>query len=161
MISRAALARSDEDLCRAFAGLDHGSAVLRAVVACELLARASARPDVRKWLCGYLGGLKLSEGARYQLANAWCRLGVEARRGGDLDGAIDCARKALDAIADLPALAITANLHYNLAIALETTGDAEAAQAAFRDSAEIDEMIGRPGPATEARRRADALRRRS
>jgi hypothetical protein len=158
VISRVLLATDAEGLRLAFDGLDPRTAILRAVVACELLARASARPDQRRWLCEYLGGCKLSDGGRYQLANAWCRLGVEARRGGDIEGAVDGAQRGLDVVADLPSQAITANLYYNLAIAQEIRGDVEAAAAAFRDSAEIDELIGRPGPAEDARRRADGVR---
>ena len=158
VISRVLLVRASEDLRSLFSGLDHRVAMLRAVVACELLAKASSRPDLRRWLCEYLGDLKLSEGGRYQLANGWCRLGVEARRSGDLDGAIHCAQRGLEAIGDLPPRAITANLYYNLAIAQEVHGNTAAAAAAFRDSAEIDEFIGRPGPAEEANRRAEGLR---
>jgi hypothetical protein len=159
VISRVLLATGADSLRVAFEGLAPRVAVLRAVVGLELLARAGARPDQRHWLCEYLLGCRLSDGGRYQLANAWCRLGVEARRAGDIDGAVAGATRGLDVIADLPPQAITANLYYNLAIAQEIRGDAGASEAAFRDSAEIDELIGRPGPAEDARRRADAVRR--
>jgi tetratricopeptide (TPR) repeat protein len=159
VISRVASARDVDELTVAFAELDADDGLFRAIVGCELLGQAGSRPDVREWLCQHLSDRILSEGARYQLAGAYSRLGVEARRSSHVSDAIYFARKGLSVIADLPPRAVTSNLYYNLATALETGGDFEAAIQAFDDSADIDESIGRHQDAVQSRERIRLLQR--
>jgi tetratricopeptide (TPR) repeat protein len=161
VITRIVVARSFTELAGAFAELDDQVGPLRAFVSCELLGKASSRPDVRRWLCDYLDGLQLGEGARYQLAGAWSRLGVEARRSGELDQAADLARRGLESVADLPPRAVTANLYYNLGIAFETNGDVAGAIEAFGDAADIEENIGRNDEAAQAREHIRMLRNKT
>ena len=71
--------------------------------------------------------------------------------------AIGFARKGLAAVADLPSRAITANLYYNLGVALEHAGLGRAAIEAFGDSADVDELIGRSEEAELARQRITLL----
>ncbi len=158
VITRVAVAR-DPDLLRCTLDeLEEADAIFRALVGCELLGQASARPDVRQWLCEYVTDLNPGEGARYQLANAYSRLGADARRTGNLARAVFFARRGLDAVADLPSRAVTANLYYNLGVALQGAGDSGGAIESFEHAAEIDEMIGRPNDAAESRRRIDSLK---
>lgn len=149
-------ARCFEDLRDALDDLgDDGP--LTAIVGYELLGQAAARPDVREWLCRCLGETRLTDGGRYQLAGAWSRLGVEARRSSRYAGAIEYARRGLDAVADLPPRAVTSNLYYNLGVALEHAHELESAIEAFEDSAEIDDLIGRNAEAVLARERIRIL----
>jgi len=157
IITRVLIARNDEQLCSAFDELDPGECQFRAFVGCEVLGEASSRPDVRRWLCEYTAGLKLGEGARYQLAGAYSRLGVESRRSDRLAEAVSLARQGLDAVADLPPKAVTANLYYNMGIAIERKGDLVAAIEAFDDSAEIDDSLGRHDEASLTRQRVNML----
>lgn len=157
IITRVLIARNDEQLCSAFDELDPGECQFRAFVGCEVLGEASSRPDVRRWLCEYAAGLKLGEGARYQLAGAYSRLGVESRRSDRLAEAVSLARQGLDAVADLPPKAVTANLYYNMGIAIERKGDLVAAIEAFDDSAEIDDSLGRHDEASLTRQRVNML----
>ena len=157
IITRILIARNDEQLCSAFDELDPGECQFRAFVGCEVLGQASSRPDVRLWLCEYAASLELGEGARYQLAGAYSRLGVESRRRDRLAEAVSLARQGLDAVGDLPPKAVTANLYYNLGIAIERKGDFVAAIEAFDDSAEIDDHIGRHDEASLARQRVNML----
>ncbi len=115
---------------------------------------------MRRWLCEFLEGLELGEGARYQLAGAWSRLGVEARRGGRNDEAASIARRGIEAVADLPPRAVTANLYYNLGVALETSGDVPGAIEAFEDAAEVEDFIGRDEEAAQSREHIRVLRKR-
>ncbi len=157
VITHILIARSMEDLGRAFARMVSTERVLRAFVGCELLGQASSRPDVQRWLCEYLDELSLDDGARYQLAGVYSRLGTEARRANRFDEAVSLAKRGIDAVADLPSSAVTANLYYNLGIALERSGELAAAIEAFGDSAEIDDLIGRFGEATLTRQRVALL----
>lgn len=157
IITRVLIARNDEQLCSAFDELDPGECQFRAFVGCEVLGEASSRPDVRRWLCEYAASLKLGEGARYQLAAAYSRLGVESRRSDRLAEAVSLARQGLDAVADLPPKAVTANLYYNMGIAIERKGDVVAAIEAFDDSAEIDDSLGRHDEASLTRQRVNML----
>ena len=157
IITRVLIAPDDRQLRSALGEFDHCESVLRAFVGCEVLGQASSRPDVRRWLCEYAASLKLGEGARYQLAGAYSRLGVESRRSGRLVEAVSFARQGLDVVADLPPRAVTANLYYNLGIALERKREFVAAIEAFEDSAEIDELIGRHGEASLTRQRVNML----
>jgi len=157
IITRVLIARNDEQLCSAFDELDPGECQFRAFVGCEVLGEASSRPDVRRWLCEYAASLKLGEGARYQLAGAYSRLGVESRRSDRLAEAVSLARQGLDAVADLPPKAVTANLYYNMGIAIERKGDVVAAIEAFDDSAEIDDSLGRHDEASLTRQRVNML----
>jgi len=159
VVSRVGLAGDVHELTIAFAELEPEDCVFRAIIGCELLGQASSRPDVREWLCQYLSDQNLSDGARYQLAAAYSRLGVEARRAGQISDAIYFARRGLSAVEDLPVRAVTSNLYYNLATALESEGDFEAAVRAFDDSAEIDQMIGRHMEASESRHRMASLQK--
>ncbi|MHC4216983.1 MAG: hypothetical protein ACYSU7_00870 [Planctomycetota bacterium] len=159
VISRVASARGPDELTVAFSELDAREGILRAIVGCELLGQANSRPDVREWLCQFLSDRRLSEGARYQLAGAYSRLGVEARRSSHASDAIFFARKGLGVVADLPARAVTSNLYYNLGTALEAGGDFEAAIQAFDDSADIDESIGRGPEAAQSRERISSLQK--
>ncbi len=161
VIARVALARCADELDAAFRELEPENRVFRALVGCELLGMTAARPDVRIWLCGYVGGLGPGEGARYQLACAYSRLGAEARRSMRFEDAVEFARKGLDSVSDLPPRAVTANLYYNLGVALDARGDVGAAIAAFEDSADVDDSIGRESEAAQARSSADLLRRRA
>ena len=158
IITRVLIARNDEQLCSAFDELDPGECQFRAFVGCEVLGEASSRPDVRRWLCEYAASLKLGEGARYQLAGAYSRLGVESRRSDRLAEAVSLARQGLDAVADLPPKAVTANLYYNMGIAIERKGDLVAAIEAFDDSAEIDDSLGRHDEASLTRQRVNIIR---
>ncbi len=158
VITRLAIARSRAELQQAFDELDDGENFFRAILGCELLGMASSRPDVRAWLCEYLGRQELSDGMRYQLASAYSRLGVEARRAGRLDEAVALARSGLEAIADLPPCAVTATLYYNLGVALEESGSARLALGAYEDAVEIDEHLGRCDDADHARQRISHLR---
>jgi tetratricopeptide (TPR) repeat protein len=159
VIARVGLASDLHELTVAFAEIEPGDCVFRAIIACELLGQASSRPDVREWLCQYLSDQDLSDGARYQLAAAYSRLGVEARRSNQTSDAIYFARRGLSVIEDLPVRAVTSNLYFNLATALESEGDFEGAVSAFDDSAEIDQMIGRHVEASESRQRIALLQR--
>jgi tetratricopeptide (TPR) repeat protein len=159
VVSRVGMAGDVHELTIAFAELEPQECVFRAILGCELLGRANARPDVREWLCQYLSDQNLSDGARYQLAAAYSRLGVEARRSAQLSDAIYFARRGISAIEDLPVRAVTSNLYFNLATALESEGDFEAAVRAFDDSAEIDQMIGRHVEASESRQRIAVLQK--
>ncbi len=158
VIMRIAIARSCDELQRAFDELSAGENVFRAILGCEILGLAASRPDVREWLCRYLAGMDLSDGARYQLAGACSRLGVEARRANRLPEAIAWARKGIEAVADLPSCAVTANLYYNLGVALDAAGDVHAAIHAFQDAAEIDELLERPDDAAQSQQRITELR---
>lgn len=137
---------------------DPEQAVFRALIGCAVLGRANSRPDVRRFLCDHLAGRDLSDGARYQLAGAFSRLGVEARRRSDLDGAVEYSRKGLDAIEDLPPRGVTANLYYNLGVALELRANVTGAVEAYEQAADIDDSIGRPVEAVQSRQRIEALR---
>lgn len=160
VLVRVVPARNYDQLCDDLDELPTGVNVLRAVVAGELLAHANARPDVRRWLCEYLDHAGLTEGARYQLAGTYSRLGVESRRSNRLPEAVDFAKRGLETVADLPARAVTANLYYNLAVALEGIEELDSAIQAFEDAAEIDEQIGRADEAANARECVSLLRRR-
>ncbi len=153
-----ALTQNLDDLRDSLHELDDEVGVFRAVIGCEVLSLAGSRPDVREWLCDYLGELELSEGARYQLAGIYSRLGVEARRAQRNAEAATFARKGLKAISCLTPRAITANLHYNLGVALEGSFDFPAAVKAFERSAAIDTAIGRPAEAAISRQRVMILR---
>jgi tetratricopeptide (TPR) repeat protein len=159
VISRVALARDPDALTVAFGELEPREGLFRAIVGCEVLGQAGSRPDVREWLCQYLGDRSLSEGARYQLAGSYSRLGADARRGGHVSDAVFFARQGIGAIADLPPRAVTANLYYNLGTALEAGGDFDAAIQAFEDSADVDDMIGRAQEAAQSRERIGILHR--
>ncbi len=158
VITHVMIARSAQELRLAFDQTVSPENVLRAFVGCELLGQASSRPDVQRWLCEYLEEVSLSEGARYQLAGVYSRLGAEARRASRLAEAVSLANRGIDVVADLPSSAVTANLYYNLGIALERSGELAAAIEAFGDSAEIDDLIGRYGEATLTRQRVALLR---
>ena len=151
VISRILPARGLDVVCDALDELPPGLSILRAIIAGELLAMSGARPDVRLWLCDYLFDADLSEGARYHLAGVYTRLGAEARRADRLPEAVDLARRGLNVVADLPPLAVTANLYYNLGVAHEVTSRFDEAIGAFEDSAEIDELIGRYEEAAHTR----------
>jgi tetratricopeptide (TPR) repeat protein len=161
ILSEVAMARDLDELWDLFEELDDDDAMLRAFVTCELLGQASARPDIRAWLCEYLHGRQLGDGARYQLACAYSRLGFEARRSGHATDAISYARRGIETITDLPPGAVTANLYYNLGIALQGTAKLDAAIEAFDDSAEIDDLLGRREDAVRTRDHVQILRRRS
>jgi tetratricopeptide (TPR) repeat protein len=158
IITRVAVARDPDELTIAFAEVDADEGLFRAIVGCELLGQAGARPDVREWLCQYMEDRSLTDGARYQLAGAYSRLGTESRRSNRLPEAIFFARQGLSVIADLPYRAVTSNLYYNLGTALEAEGDFDAAIQAFDDSADVDERIGRNHEAGESRQRIRILR---
>jgi tetratricopeptide (TPR) repeat protein len=159
VITRVAVARDVDELTVAFAELDADAGLFRAIVGCELLGQAGSRPDVREWLCEFMSDRSLSEGECFQLAGAYSRLGVEARRANHLSEAIFFARKGLNVVADLPARAVTSNLYYNLAVALEAEGDFEAAIQALDDSADIDALMGRWQEATQSRERIALLQK--
>jgi len=158
IIIRVLMAPNDAQLSSAFHELDPGERLFHAFVGCEVLGQASSRPDLRVWLCEYAASLELGEGARYQLAGAYSRLGVDSRRSDRLVEAVSLARKGLDAVADLPPIAVTANLYYNMGIAIERTGDFVAAIEAFDDSAEIDDFLGRHDEASLTRQRVNIIR---
>ena len=151
------VAREGEALRGVLDAMEPSDGVFRAFVSCEVLGQASSRPDVRQWLCSYVSELDLGEGARYQLAGVYSRLGTEARRAGRLDEAMRLARQGIEAIADLPPAAVTANLYYNLGTAAERRKDLDTALEAFADSAEIDDLIGRRDEATLTRQRMSLL----
>ncbi len=151
------VAREGEALRGVLDAMEPSDGVFRAFVSCEVLGQASSRPDVRQWLCSYVSELDLGEGARYQLAGVYSRLGTEARRAGRLDEAMRLARQGIEAIADLPPAAVTANLYYNLGTAAERRKDLDTALEAFADSAEIDDLIGRHDEATLTRQRMSLL----
>ena len=153
------VAREGEALRGVLDAMEPSDGVFRAFVSCEVLGQASSRPDVRQWLCSYVSELDLGEGARYQLAGVYSRLGTEARRAGRLDEAMRLARQGIEAIADLPSAAVTANLYYNLGVAAERRSDLDTALEAFGDSAEIDDLIGRHDEATLTRQRMSLLTR--
>jgi len=153
------VAREGEELRGVLNAMEPTDGVFRAFVSCEVLGQASSRPDVRRWLCAYVGELDLGDGARYQLAGVYSRLGAESRRAGRLDEAMKLARQGIEAIADLPPAAVTANLYYNLGIAAERGRDLETALEAFGDSAEIDDLIGRHDEATLTRQRMSLLKK--
>jgi len=153
------VAREGEELRGALNAMEPNDGVFKAFVSCEVLGQAASRPDVQQWLCAYVGELDLGEGARYQLAGVYSRLGAEARRAGRLDDAMKLARQGIEAIADLPPAAVTANLYYNLGIAAERRRYIETALEAFGDSAEIDDLIGRHDEATLTRQRMSLLQR--
>lgn len=157
VIFRVAVTRDFDELSEAFGELEGGEDVFRAFVSCEVLGQAASRPDVRAWLCQYLSRLRLSEGACYQLACAYSRLGVEARRAGRFPAAVRFAKRGLSAVADVPSSAVTSNLYYNLGIAMEGMADVQAAIEAFEDSAEIDEHIGRADEAALSQQRIKIL----
>lgn len=159
IITRVAVARDPDELAVAFAELEADDGLFAAIVGCELLGQAGARPDVREWLCQYMEDRSLSDGARYQLAAAYSRLGTESRRSTRLPDAIFFARQGLSVIADLPYRAVTSNLYFNLGAALEAEGDFGAAIQAFDDAADIDERIGRSEEAWQARQRIGILRK--
>jgi tetratricopeptide (TPR) repeat protein len=159
IISRVAVARNPDELAVAFAELEADESLFRAIVSCELLGQAEARPDVREWLCQYMEDRSLTDGARYQLAGAYSRLGAESRRSGRLSDAIFFARQGLSVIADLPYRAVTSNLYYNLGTALEAERDFDAAIQAFDDSADVDELIGRGQDAVQSRHRIKILQK--
>jgi tetratricopeptide (TPR) repeat protein len=159
IIARVAAARNPDELTVAFTELEAPDGLFRAVVGCELLGQAGARPDVREWLCQYMEDQSLTDGARYQLAVAYSRLGAEARRSSRFSDAIFFARQGLNAITDLPYRAVTSNLYYNLGVALEANEDLEAAIQAYDDSADVDELIGRAREAAESRQRITILQR--
>ncbi|MHC4079741.1 MAG: tetratricopeptide repeat protein [Planctomycetota bacterium] len=159
IITRVAVARDPDELTIAFAELEADDGLFAAIVGCELLGQAGARPDVREWLCQYMEDRSLSDGARYQLAGAYSRLGVESRESSRLPEAIFFARQGLSVIADLPYRAVTSNLYYNLGTALEAEGDFDAAIQAFDDSADVDELIGRGEDAVQSRQRIRLLRK--
>ncbi len=156
-IGNVMIARSVEELRGAFDQLMAPDRVLRVFVGCELLGQASSRPDVQWWLCEYLDEASLDDGARYQLAGVYSRLGAQARRAQHLTEAVSMAKRGIDVVADLPSSAVTANLYYNLGIALERSGDLAEAIEAFGDSAEIDDLIGRHGEASLTRQRVTLL----
>jgi tetratricopeptide (TPR) repeat protein len=151
------VAREGEELRGELDAMELTDGVFRAFVSCEVLGQASSRPDVRQWLCEYVGQRNLGEGARYQLAGVYSRLGAEARRTVRLQDAMKLARQGIEAIADLPPAAVTANLYYNLGVAAERHGDRNTAVEAFGDSAEIDDLIGRHDEATLTRQRLSLL----
>ncbi len=151
------VAREGEALRGVLDAMEPTDGVFRAFVSCEVLGQASSRPDVRQWLCAYVGELDLGEGARYQLAGVYSRLGAESRRAGRLDEAMRMARQGIEVIADLPPAAVTANLYYNLGTAAERRKDLDTALEAFADSAEIDDLIGRCDEATLTRQRMSLL----
>ncbi len=157
VITHVLIARSMDELREAFARVETTESVLRAFVGCELLGQASSRPDVQGWLCEYLDEVSLEDGARYQLAGVYSRLGAVARRANRLAEAVSLAKRGIEAVTDLPSSAVTANLYYNLGIALERSGALAAAIEAFDDSAEIDDLIGRYGEATLTRQRVALL----
>ncbi len=159
IISRVAAARGPDGLAVAFAELEAQEGLFRAIVGCELLGQAGARPDVREWLCQYMEDRNLTAGARYQLAGAYSRLGAESRQANRLSDAIFFARQGLGVIADLPYRAVTSNLYYNLGTALEVEGDFDAAIQAFDDSADVDELIGRGQEAVHSRQRIRILQK--
>ena len=157
VLTNVLVAREGEELRGALDAMETTDGVFRAFVSCEVLGQASSRPDVRQWLCSYVSELDLGEGARYQLAGVYSRLGTEARRAGRLDEAMRLARQGIEAIADLPPAAVTANLYYNLGTAAERRKDLDTALEAFADSAEIDDLIGRRDEATLTRQRMSLL----
>ncbi len=157
VITNVLVARDGEELRDALDAMETNEGVFRAFISCEVLGQASSRPDVRQWLCTYVGDLDLCEGARYQLAGVYSRLGAEARRAGRLDEAVKHARAGIEAIADLPPVAVTANLYYNLGVAAERGSDLDTALEAFGDSAEIDDLIGRHDEAILTRQRVSLL----
>jgi tetratricopeptide (TPR) repeat protein len=158
VITTVLVARDGEDLRESLDAMESDVSVFRAFVGCEVLGQASTRPDVRQWLCGYVGDMDLPEGARYQLAGVYSRLGAEARRAGRFDEAMELARGGIEVVADVPPRAVTANLYYNLGVAAERGGRLAAAVEAFGDSAEIDDLIGRHGEATLTRQRVSLLK---
>ncbi len=158
VITNVLVARDGEELRGALDAMETDDGVFRAFISCEVLGQASSRPDMRQWLCTYVGELDLCEGARYQLAGVYSRLGAEARRAGRLDEAVKHARAGIEAIADLPPVAVTANLYYNLGVAAERGSDLDTALEAFGDSAEIDDLIGRHDEATLTRQRVSLLK---
>ena len=158
IIIRVLMARNDDQLASAFDELEPGERLFHSFVGCEVLGQASSRPDIRLWLCEYAASLGLREGARYQLAGAYSRLGVESRRSDRLAEAVSLARQGIDTVADLPPRAVTANLYYNLGIAIERQGDVLSAIEAFDDSAEIDDHLGRHDEASLTRQRVNMLR---
>ena len=157
IISRVAVATNPDELAVAFAEIEADEGLFRAIVGCEVLGQAGARPDVREWLCQYMEDRSLTDGARYQLAGAYSRLGTESRRSSRAPDAIFFARQGLSVIADLPFRAVTSNLYYNLGTALEAEGDFDAAIQAFDDSADVDELIGRDQDALQSRHRIRIL----
>jgi tetratricopeptide (TPR) repeat protein len=157
VLTNVLVAREGEELRSELDAMEATDCVFRAFVSCEVLGQASSRPDVRQWLCEYVGQRNLGEGARYQLAGVYSRLGAEARRTVRLKEAMKLARQGIEAIADLPPAAVTANLYYNLGVAAERYGDRTTAVEAFGDSAEIDDLIGRHDEATLTRQRVSLL----
>ncbi len=142
VLARVAIAQGRGELQAAFDELEQDEREFRALVGCEILGRGAARPDVRAWLCEYVIAQAPGAGARYQVANAYSRLGAEARRLNRWEDAVRFATKGLDAVADLPPQAVTANLYYNLGVALEVRGEFGAAAEAFAAADEIDEALG-------------------
>ena len=159
IITRVSVARNPDELAVAFAELEADDGLFRAIVGCEVLGQAGARPDVREWLCQYMEDRSLTDGARYQLAGAYSRLGAESRQSSRLPDAIFFARQGLSVIADLPYRAVTSNLYYNLGTALEAQGDFDAAIQAFDDSADVDELIGKGQDAVQSRHRIRILQK--
>ena len=157
VLTNVLVAREGEELRGVLDAMETTDVVFRAFVSCEVLGQAASRPDVCRWLCAYVGELDLGEGARYQLAGVYSRLGAEARRTGRLDEAMSLARQGIEAITDLPPAAVTANLYYNLGVAAERRSDLDTALEAFADSAEIDDLIGRHDEATLTRQRVSLL----
>jgi tetratricopeptide (TPR) repeat protein len=157
VLTNVLVAREGEELRDELDAMEATDGVFRAFVSCEVLGQASSRPDVRQWLCEYVVQRNLGEGARYQLAGVYSRLGAEARRTVRLQDAMKLARQGIEAIADLPPAAVTANLYYNLGVAAELNGDRNTAVEAFGDSAEIDDLIGRHDEATLTRQRLSLL----
>ncbi len=157
VLTNVLVAREGEELRGVLDAMETTDVVFRSFVSCEVLGQAASRPDVRQWLCEYVGQRNLGDGARYRLAGVYSRLGAEARRTVRLQDAMKLARQGIEAIADLPPAAVTANLYYNLGVAAERRSDLDTALEAFADSAEIDDLIGRHDEATLTRQRVSLL----
>ena len=160
VLIRVAIAQGRGELRATLDELEPDEREFRALVSCEILGRGAARPDVRAWLCEYVVAQAPTAGARYQVAGAYSRLGTEARRLNRLPEAVDFAREGISVVADLPPQAVTANLYFNLGVALEGRGEVAEAIEAFEDAAEIDAALGREPESAWSRQSIKTLRRR-
>ena len=160
VLIRVAIAQGRGELRTAFDELENETPGVRARVGWGIRGAGAARPVVWAWRCDDVSAQAPAVGARYQVAGAESRLGTEARRSNRLPEAVDFAKEGISVVADLPPQAVTANLYFNLGVALEGRGEVAEAIEAFEDAAEIDAALGREPESAWSRQSIKTLRGR-
>ncbi len=145
------------DVTQVFGNLESWFSQFRAHIACGYLRQNTQTYLHSLAICDYLTKFKLSNGGRYNVAKCYSELGTIVRQSGQLDTAARIAKAGLNILEGLPYRKVTANLYWNLGIALEQLADFDSAMNAYIKSSELYKLLNMIDYAKESEMRAKGM----